>query len=211
MNSDVILWLDLAGTAVFAATGAIKGVRHRLDLFGIIVLACCVGVGGGIIRDMILGAVPAAALKNGWYLLVCIAIAFIIFFTARYWMKIRNIIQHFDAIGLGVFTALGAAKGLTYDVSIIGIVLCGTFTAIGGGMIRDILVREVPVVLRSDFYATAAVIGGFLFYALNAMDLQWGFNFFTTALVVTTLRLLAMHYHLRLPKVQKKNGTRNNT
>ncbi|MBR2434864.1 MAG: TRIC cation channel family protein, partial [Lentisphaeria bacterium] len=65
MNSDVILWLDLAGTAVFAATGAIKGVRHRLDLFGIIVLACCVGVGGGIIRDMILGAVPAAALKNG--------------------------------------------------------------------------------------------------------------------------------------------------
>ena len=82
-------------------------------------------------------------------------------------MHLRNLIQICDAIGLGVFTAIGAAKGIQYNVTFIGVILCGVFTAIGGGMIRDVLAGEIPVVLRSDFYATASLIGGIIYYALQ--------------------------------------------
>lgn len=203
MQSDIILCLDLFGTAIFAATGAIKGVRKRLDIFGVTVLACCVGVGGGITRDAILGAVPAAALQHWTYLSVCIAISVITFFTVRYWMKLRNIIQYFDAIGLGVFTAIGAAKSMNFDVSFIGILLCGVITAIGGGIIRDVLAREVPVVLRSDFYATASLMGGVVYYLLACSNTQWFINFIVTSVFVISVRFLAIHYKFKLPEAHK--------
>lgn len=200
MEKEIILFLDIFGTAIFAATGAIKGVRRRLDIFGVTVLACCVGVGGGITRDAILGAVPAAALQNWSYLGVSIAVALIIFFTVRFWMKLRNIIQICDAVGLGVFTAIGAAKGMAYEVSFIGILLCGAITAIGGGIIRDVLVREIPVVLRSDFYATASLMGGIVYFCLALINTNWFLNFLITSTFVFSVRFLAMHYKLQLPE-----------
>lgn len=200
MEKEIILFLDIFGTAIFAATGAIKGVRRRLDIFGVTVLACCVGVGGGITRDAILGAVPAAALQNWSYLGVSIAVALIIFFTVRFWMKLRNIIQICDAVGLGVFTAIGAAKGMAYEVSFIGILLCGAITAIGGGIIRDVLVREIPVVLRSDFYATASLMGGIVYYCLALINTNWFLNFLITSTFVFSIRFLAMHYKVQLPE-----------
>ena len=203
MEHEIILWLDLFGTAVFAATGAIKGVRRRLDIFGVTVLACCVGVGGGITRDTILGAVPAAALQHWTYLGVCIAVAVCIFFTVRFWMKLRNIIPFFDAIGLGVFTAIGAAKGMNYDVSLIGVLLCGVITAIGGGIIRDVLVREIPVVLRSDFYATASLLGGVVYYLLRISGSGPFLNFTFTSLFVFSVRFLAIHYKFQLPEAHR--------
>lgn len=200
MENEIVLQLDLFGTAIFAATGAIKGVRKHLDIFGVTVLACCVGVGGGITRDAILGATPAAALQHWTYLGVCIAVALLTFFTVRFWMKLRNIIQFCDAIGLGVFTAIGCSKGLHYDVSFIGILLCGVITAIGGGMIRDVLVREVPMVLRSDFYATASLLGGIVYYFLALSKANWFLNFAITSFFVCSLRFLAIHYKFRLPE-----------
>ena len=200
MEKEIILCLDLFGTAIFAATGAIKGVRRRLDIFGVTVLACCVGVGGGITRDTILGAVPAAALQHWTYLCTCIAVALTIFFTVRFWMKLRNIIQICDAVGLGVFTAIGAAKGMAYEVSCIGILLCGVITAIGGGIIRDVLVREIPVVLRSDFYATASLMGGILYYMLDLYGVGWFLNFSMTSFFVFSVRFAAMYFKLQLPE-----------
>ena len=203
MESVFILILDLFGTAVFAATGAVKGVRCKLDIFGVTVLACCVGVGGGMIRDAILGAVPVAALQNWTYLAVCIAIGLTIFLTAKYWMHLRNLILFGDAIGLGVFTAIGAEKGIQFNVSFIGVILCGVFTAIGGGIIRDVLAGEVPAVLRNDFYATASLLGGILYFILDQVQLNWFFNFLITAGFVIVLRLLAIHYHLQLPQAHR--------
>ena len=200
MEKEIILILDLFGTAIFAATGAIKGVRKHLDIFGVTVLACCVGVGGGITRDAILGTVPAAALQHWTYLGVCISMAVLIFFTVRFWMRLRNIIQLCDAVGLGVFTAIGCSKGLSYEVSFIGVLLCGTITAIGGGIIRDVLVREVPVVLRSDFYATASLLGGVVCYFLAFSPVNWFLNFAITSVFVFSLRFLAIHYKFRLPE-----------
>lgn len=205
MEATVILLLDLFGTAVFAATGAVKGVRCKLDVFGVTVLACCVGVGGGMIRDSILGAVPVAALQHWTYLGVCICIGLVIFRTAKYWMHLRNLIQFGDAIGLGVFTAIGAAKGIQYEVSFIGVILCGVFTAIGGGMIRDVLAGEIPAVLRNDFYATASLLGGILYFVLNQIHLNWFLNFLITSCFVILIRLLAIHYRLQLPRAQRTN------
>ena len=205
-SNAVILLLDLFGTAVFAATGAVKGFRRRLDVFGVTVLACCVGVGGGMIRDAILGATPVAALQNGTYLAVCVVIGLIIFRTAKYWMHLRNLIQFGDAVGLGVFTAIGAAKAIQYNVGYVGVVLCGVFTAIGGGMIRDILTGEIPTVLKSDFYATAALMGGSLYFALYQLEMNWFLNFLITFAFVTLVRILAMHYHLKLPRAHNGGG-----
>lgn len=199
MESLLIFILDLFGTAVFAVTGAVKGVRHKLDIFGVTVLACCVGVGGGMVRDCIIGAVPVAALRNEQYILICIATGIAVFYTAKYWMRFRNIIQFGDAVGLGVFTALGAQKGFACNLSFTGIVLCGVFTAIGGGIIRDVLVGTVPAVLKSDFYATASLIGGILFCLLLPLKLPFFPMFLIIAGTVTGIRLLAIHFRIQLP------------
>ena len=199
MEPAIIQILDLAGTFIFAVTGAVKGVRRRLDIFGVTVLACCVGVGGGIIRDLTIGIHPVSALRNEYYLLLCIASGIITFATAKYWMKIRNIIQIGDAFGLGVFTFLGAQKAFEAGLGCTGIILSGVVTAIGGGIIRDVLAGTVPVVLKSDFYATASMLGGALFCIMVKNDLPPACLFPTVAGVVIALRLLALHYKIQLP------------
>ncbi|MBO5765533.1 MAG: trimeric intracellular cation channel family protein [Lentisphaeria bacterium] len=199
MENWIILLLDLFGTAVFAVTGAVQGVRRNLDIFGVTVLACCVGVGGGMIRDCITGTLPAAALCNQHYIIICIATGLITFASARYWIRKRNIIKICDAIGLGVFAALGAEKGAACGLNLTGVVLCGVFTAIGGGMIRDVLTVKIPVVLKSDFYATAALIGAVIYYILVKFDISFFLRFSAVALLVTTIRMLAIIYKLRLP------------
>ena len=199
MEPAIIQILDLAGTFIFAVTGAVKGVRKRLDIFGVTVLACCVGVGGGIIRDLTIGIRPVSALKNEYYLLLCIASGIITFATAKYWMKIRNIIQIGDAFGLGVFTFLGAQKAYEAGLGCTGIILSGVVTAIGGGIIRDILSGTVPVVLKNDFYATASLIGGVLFYIMLRYNIPLSILFPAVAGIVTALRLLAVHFKVQLP------------
>lgn len=199
MENWIILILDLFGTAVFAVTGAVQGIRHKLDVFGVTVLACCVGVGGGMIRDCIIGSVPVAALQHQYYILICIAVGLLAFGTARYWIRQRNIIKICDAVGLGVFTALGAEKGEVFGLSFTGIVLCGVFTAIGGGMIRDVLSSKIPVVLKSDFYATAALIGGIVYYFFIRVEVPFFIRFLVVALLVTSIRMLAIHFKIQLP------------
>ena len=171
MENWIILLLDLFGTAVFAITGAVQGIRHHLDVFGVTVLACCVGVGGGIVRDCIIGCTPVAALTHQHYIVICIAVGLISYATARFWIRKRNIIKICDAIGLGVFTALGAEKGFAQDLGFTGIILCGTFTAIGGGVYCLLLPFKYPFAI----------------------------NFALVSLLVCSIRLLAIRYNIQLP------------
>lgn len=215
MNNNVgnliILLLDLAGTAIFAVTGAVQGVRHHLDIFGVTVLACCVGVGGGIIRDCLTGSVPVAALQNQQYIIICIITGLVTYATARYWISKRNIVKIFDAVGLGVFAALGAEKGALMGVGFTGVVLSGVFTAIGGGMIRDILTCKIPVVLRSDFYATAALIGSMIYYILLKFGMPFFVRFSAVMLLVSSIRIAAIFYKIQLPSSGRmKTGLRRN-
>ena len=199
MEPAVIQILDLAGTCVFAVTGAVKGVRKHLDIFGVTVLACCVGVGGGIIRDTVIGRVPVSALANENYILVSIVSGLVTFATAKQWMRIRSFLQIGDAAGLGIFTALGAQRAFEAGLGNTGIILCGVITAIGGGIIRDVLSGTVPVVLRSDFYATASMIGALIFCILIKFSPPFSLLFIVSAGTVTLLRLLALHYNVQLP------------
>ena len=199
MENWIILLLDLFGTAVFAVTGAVQGIRHHLDVFGVTVLACCVGVGGGMVRDCIIGCTPVAALSNQHYIIICISTGLLSYATARFWIKKRNIIKICDAIGLGVFTALGAEKGFTQGLGFTGIILCGVFTAIGGGIIRDLLTGKIPVVLKSDFYATASLIGGGVYCLMRPLKFPFAINFAVIATLVCAIRLLAIHYNIQLP------------
>ena len=200
MTNEVIHSFDLFGTAVFAITGALCGVHHRLDLLGVVVFGCTVGVGGGILRDTIIGAVPAAALKDLTYLVLCIVTSLIVFYIARYLRNLHRIIAFCDAVGLGVFTAIGAAKGHAYELSTIGVILCGVLTAVGGGILRDVMSKSIPVVLTSDFYATASLLGGVLFCLLKEFTHLTDLTLFLIVFAfVASIRIAAMHYKLHLP------------
>ena len=200
MEQQIIYLFDLLGTVIFAITGAVRGVRLKLDLLGVVVFACTVGVGGGMMRDTIIGAQPVAALKDETYLISCIIVGLIVFFYARFFQAERRLIMLLDAVGLGVFTALGAAKGAEFGLEFIGIILTGVFTAVGGGVIRDIMARKIPVILTSDFYATASLLGGILFYILT----KWTafplfFRFIPVMIFVTGIRIAAIRLKVQLP------------
>lgn len=198
--------LDFIGTFVFAAAGGLRAVQHRLDLLGVAVLAVATGVGGGLVRDVLLGATPPAALADERYLIVCLAGAVLAAVAATMLERFRPAVQFADAIGLGVFAAMGAAKGAAYGLGPIGIILTAGLTATGGGVVRDVLVREVPSVLRHDFYATAALLGGGVYLGSEALGFEAGYGLAAAAIVTTGLRLLAMWRGLRLPSPNPAEG-----
>ncbi|MBR7131230.1 MAG: trimeric intracellular cation channel family protein [Lentisphaeria bacterium] len=204
MFEELIYIFDLAGTVIFAVTGAVSAVKLRLDLLGVVVFAVTVGVGGGILRDTIIGATPVAALQNEVYLLSCIACGLLIFFLSQYIANHREVIMICDACGLGVFTAIGAAKGAQYGLGPAGILLCGMLSAVGGGILRDVMARRIPAVLVSDFYATASLIGGGIYLLLVKTTLSYPAIFTIVAMTVVVIRLLAIHFKLQLPRSKKK-------
>ncbi len=192
--------LDFAGTFVFAVAGALRAVQHRLDLLGVLVLAVVTGVGGGLVRDVVLGATPPAALADERYLVASLAGGAVAAVAAALLDRFRPPVQFADAVGLGVFAALGAAKGAAYGLGPIGVVLMAGLTATGGGVIRDVLVREVPSVLRHDLYATAALVGGGVYVGAEVLGAGPGPGLAAAAVVTTGLRLIAMRRGLRLPR-----------
>jgi uncharacterized membrane protein YeiH len=200
MLDQLIFLFDIAGTVIFAITGAVSGIKLRLDMLGVVVFSCTVGVGGGMLRDTIIGATPAAALQNEVYLIACICTGLMLFFLSGKIARHRESIMYCDAFGLGVFTAIGAAKGSQYGLGPVGIMLCGTLSAVGGGILRDVMSRKIPAVLVSDFYATASLIGGGVFCLLKFSGIGVFWQFTIVALLVVIIRILAMRYHIRLPK-----------
>jgi uncharacterized membrane protein YeiH len=151
--------LDLLGTFVFALSGATLAVRRRLDVFGILVLAVAAGLAGGLLRDVVLGAVPPAAFEDTRYLLAALAAGATVFFGHRMIARLSRPVMVLDALGLGLFAVAGCRKALLFDLDPLPAVILGVLTAIGGGALRDLLVTEVPRVLREEVYALAALLG----------------------------------------------------
>ncbi|MEM8557205.1 MAG: trimeric intracellular cation channel family protein [Bacteroidota bacterium] len=194
--------LDLAGTFVFAMSGALRAARHDLDLLGALVLATATGIGGGLIRDALLGATPAASLQDEAYLLACVAGAVVVMLAASRVQAQWDLVRYADAVGLGVFAALGAAKATLFGLGPIGVMMIAALTATGGGVVRDVLVLQVPAVVRHDFYATAALLGGGVFVLADAAGLGANAALVAAGLVTSGLRLLAMALDLRLPRLR---------
>jgi uncharacterized membrane protein YeiH len=164
----LLFTLDLIGTFVFALSGAVSGVKNKLDPFGVSVLAFVAGNAGGVTRDLLIGAVPPAAIKDWRYVAVSLAAGAVTFVWYPKVTRLRPVVMLLDAAGLGLFAVAGAEKALAFGLNPFVSALLGMLTGIGGGVLRDLLVNEIPVVLRADLYALAAlagagvVVGGYL-------------------------------------------------
>jgi uncharacterized membrane protein YeiH len=191
--------LDLLGTFVFAISGATLGVRKRLDLFGVLVLSFAAAVSGGIARDVLIGATPPAALAGWHYIAVSCAAGLATFFRSSDVERLRNPVQLFDAVGLGLFAVTGATKALAAGLNPVSAMLLGMLTGIGGGIARDILAARIPVVLQADLYAVAALAGAAVVVAGERLGLPQAPVLAAGAVLVFVLRYLAIRRGWRLP------------
>jgi uncharacterized membrane protein YeiH len=190
---------DLAGTFVFALSGATRAVEHKLDLFGVLVLCFAAGNSGGIARDIMIGSIPPAAITDWTYFAVSILAGLVTFLWYPLINKLSSPVLLFDAAGLSLFVAAGTDKALAFHVGPVAAILFGTLTGIGGGMMRDVLLREIPTVLRTDIYALAALIGATAIIGGHAMHLPSFTSASFGAVLCFGIRLGAMHYGWRLP------------
>ena len=195
----LLVVLDLVGTFVFALSGALVGVRHRLDLFGVLVLSFVAANGGGVMRDTMIGATPPAALQDWRYVALSIAAGLLTFWRAGTIERWRNPVQTLDAIGLGVFAVAGALKAQAFGLGPVGAMLLGMLTGIGGGMLRDVLVAQVPTVLKAELYAIAALVGAGVVVLGTALSLPVAWVVTAGVVACTGLRLFAIRRGWALP------------
>lgn len=188
----LLLALDLIGVLVFGLSGGVLAVRHRLDVFGVFVLALATALAGGMLRDLLIGAVPPATLADPRYLVVALAAGAIAFFFHRAIEKLRRPVLVLDALGLGLFAVAGSQKALAAGLHWLPAILLGGLTAIGGGVVRDMLVREVPRVLREEIYALAALLSASVIVACDAAGLRGLGPAAAAVLAGVALRLLAL-------------------
>ncbi len=199
----LVLALDLLGTFVFALSGATAGVKRRLDLFGVLVLSFVVGNLGGITRDLLIGAVPPAAISD-WRYLAASVLAGLITFWAPYAIdRLSSPVLVFDGAGLGLFAVSGAQKALAYGLHPVMAALLGMLTGIGGGIARDVLLAEIPTVLRADLYAVAALAGAAVVVIGHVLHFPSAAVMIAGALLCFGLRLLAIHWGWHLPVARR--------
>ncbi len=195
--------LDYLGTISFAVTGAAKAISHKADIFGIIVLATVVGVGGGVTRDVIFGRLPAV-FSDPIYVGLTVSTGILVFFIFLRLKNTMNVWLIFDAVGLGVFSILGASIihqmiGLSFLPMLFG----GMITAIGGGILRDVFVREIPIVFVKEVYAVASFVGIVIFYLTLSLGMDIQIASIIGIITATGIRLLAIKYNWNLPKVRE--------
>jgi Predicted membrane protein len=204
---DYLYILDLIGTCVFAISGILLAHRHKMDLFGMLVLATVTAIGGGTIRDMALGAgaTPVFWTQQSAYLYIiiatCLCASLVLHFSA--YQSGARLILIVDAIGLAAFTAIGVNKALMFGTTYPAAIVMGVLTGVGGGMIRDVLAREVPMVLQKEVYATACIAGGSVHAIGIACGLPTPLALWTGVAMTLTIRLAAIYWNLHLPKLSE--------
>ncbi len=187
----------------FAVTGAFKAIEHKADIVGIIILATITGVAGGTIRDIVLGHFPPHSISDPNYVIITTVTGVVIFFLYPKMQKHWNLFLKFDAIGLGVFTAIGATLAYQlFGMNFLAMAMAGMVTAVGGGILRDMFVNEIPMVFVKELYASASFLGVVVFYILLVANLQIEVVTIGSILVTTIVRLVAMKYNWNLPKVR---------
>jgi len=200
--SAALTVFDLGGTFVFALSGAVAGVKNRLDLFGVLVLAFAAGNSGGVARDVMIGAVPPAAIHDWRYVAVSILAGLMTFYWFRIIRGLRSPVLVFDAAGLALFAVSGASKALAFHAGPVAATLLGMLTGIGGGIVRDVLVREIPTVLRTELYAVAALIGAAVVVIGAMLHVSSPAAAIAGAVVCFALRFMAMRRDWHLPIAQ---------
>lgn len=198
--------LELIGIAVFAASGAVAAVRARLDVFGVVVLALTTALGGGTLRDVLLGVHPPASLVTWPYLLVAAATGAVVFRYHPTVAKLRRSVLLLDAVGLGLFVTAGTSTALAMDVPAYAACLVGMTTGIGGGALRDVLLREIPLVLRREIYAVAALAGAVVVAVGDRLGLPGGPTALAGSALIVALRLVALWRRWNAPVARGLDG-----
>jgi len=199
---EIIYIFDIFGTFAFAISGAIAGVRKKMDLYGILVLAIVTAVGGGTLRDTLLGRTPPFIFKDYNYLYVSVFAALIVFFFHKKLEERYSLLLIMDALGLGVFTVIGISIGLDSNIGYPGALLMGVMTGTAGGMVRDVLQKEIPLVLQREIYASACIAGGFVFLGFEYFGLNRNLGIVISALLVFAVRFLSIRNRWSLPKAR---------
>lgn len=197
--------LDFVGTFVFALSGAIAAVRRELDLFGVLVLSFVAASTGGIIRDLLIGAVPPATLVDWRYLVIAVSAGIVTFYWSPLIRRLQSPVQLFDAAGLALFAVTGAQKALLYGLDAPLAALLGMLTGIGGGMARDVLLREIPIVLRAELYAVAALAGATVVVIGESLDMPSAATTLAGALLCFALRLGSIYRGWQLPRATRSH------
>jgi uncharacterized membrane protein YeiH len=205
-TATLVATLDLVGTFVFAISGAASGVKSRLDVFGVSVLAFVAGSAGGMIRDVLIGAVPPPAIDDWRYVVVSLIAGVTMFLWYPAVTGLQHIVLLFDAAGLAIFAVSGTHKALQHGVDPVAAAILGMLTGIGGGIVRDLLVNEIPVVLRADLYAVAALAGAAVVVAGYVLTWPPAVTAMAGAVVCFMLRFIAIRRGWRLPLANAARG-----
>jgi uncharacterized membrane protein YeiH len=206
MIDVVTFWLDWFGVAVFATTGALVASRKQMDLIGFILLGTVTGVGGGTIRDTLLGNLPVFWIADPRYLITCVVVSSAAFFLAHIPQSRYALVLRFDAVGLAVFAVTGAETALNANADQIVAVAMGVITATFGGIVRDILGGESPAILRQEIYVTAALVGATLFVALAEAGVERSGSLIAGFAIALIIRLGALRWNWSLPRYRPRPG-----
>jgi uncharacterized membrane protein YeiH len=199
----VIQILDLFGTMAFAVTGAFKAIEHKSDIVGIIILSTITGVAGGVIRDITFGKLPPTAVVNPLYITITVSTAIVIFFLYPSLKKHSDLFLKFDAIGLGVFTIIGSIFAYNiFGLNFLAMSISGVISAIGGGILRDVFVNEIPMVFVKEFYASASFLGVAILFALLSINTNLSLAAIIAMIMTTSIRLIAVKFQWNLPGAQ---------
>ncbi|HEU5334619.1 MAG TPA: trimeric intracellular cation channel family protein [Terriglobales bacterium] len=203
--NTLLVAFDLGGTFVFALSGGMAGVKHRLDLFGVLVLAFAAGNSGGIARDVMIGALPPAAIHDWRYIAVSMLAGLITFYWYRIINRLSSPVLVFDAAGLALFAVAGAGKALAFQAGPVAATLLGMLTGVGGGMVRDVLVSEIPTILRTELYAVAALVGSAVVVVGRMLHVPSAAAAVAGAVLCFALRFIAMRRGWQLPTASPPN------
>lgn len=194
-------FLEILGTLAFAFSGALAGFNKRMDVFGIFVIAFVTAMGGGMLRDMLIGNTPVVWMKDLTYLLIIALGAFTAIIFRKKLMYFRKSLFLFDTIGLGIFTIIGIEKGIEAGLHPVVCITLGTMTACFGGVVRDILCNDIPVIFRKEIYATICILGGIVFFILKEINLTDDLIYLFTSSLIIAIRLLVVIKRWRLPRI----------
>ena len=196
--------LDIIGTMAFAMSGALTAMSKKLDPFGVFIIAFVTAVGGGTLRDIMIGRTPVGWMLDLKYVYVIIIGFVLAILFRKKFDRLRTSLFLFDTIGLGVFTLIGLEKGINIGLHPVICIALGTMTACFGGVIRDILCTEIPVIFRREIYATICILGGIVFFILRKFNLENDVLYLTTSLVIISVRLMAVKFKWYLPTLEHK-------
>lgn len=206
MPTQFLFIIDILGTISFAVSGAFLAMEKRLDPFGVLVLSFVTAIGGGTLRDIMIGNLPVSWLTNSTATIVIFSSAVVTMFFGRYLKQLTTTLFLFDALGLGLFTIVGIKLGIEKGFSTGVCITLGTITACFGGVVRDVLLNNIPLLFRKEIYALACISGGLIYFLLRKMRIDGDLVTIICILLIFSIRILAVRFKISLPNFYNTNG-----